>query len=132
MLVRILIYFIIQLLLVSTALSQSFSIDQFINSPLFSQLPQADRQRVVDGQNQMNSVRNPNFLPLPNFNPLINAFSPLKFTRSPDGAQNMRNPSFGKAKSFMPRLSFAAYADGVEKPIDRGNPRQISNIVGSV
>lgn len=129
---RIMIYSIIQLLLVSTILSQSFNIEQFINSPLFSQLSQAERQRVVDAQNQMNSIRNPNFFPIPNANPLNNASSPLRFTRSPDGAQNFRNPNFGKAKNVMPRLSFAAYADGVETPIDRGNPRQISNIVGSV
>lgn len=31
----------------------------------------------------------------------------------------------------MPRLTEAAYSDGKEMMIDRGNPRQLSNIIGS-
>ncbi len=80
------------------------------------------------------SFQNQNIFPTFNSNPINNAFSPsfLRFTRSPDGTQNLQNPSFGRMKNFMSRLSFPAYADGIEKPIDRGNPRLISNIMGTM
>lgn len=55
-----------------------------------------------------------------------------KVTRSFDeSGNNKRDPSWGKSQTEMPRLFPATYADDQSKMVDRGNPRQLSNIIGS-
>lgn len=54
-------------------------------------------------------------VPVPPFAKIVRLFD--------SSGNNMKNPNLGKAQTELPRLMQAAYADGFQKMIDRGNPR---------
>lgn len=64
-----------------------------------------------------------------------NASSPYltRLLRNFDGSVNNRNNlDWGRSGWEMPRLTRAFYGDNKSAMLDRGNPRELSNLIGAV
>lgn len=56
-----------------------------------------------------------------------------RLIRNIDGSVNNRNNlDWGRAGWDMPRLTKAFYGDGKSTMLERGNPRELSNIIGAI
>lgn len=112
-------------LLVYIVLNQSITFNPVNNLQSFSQLAGTNTQPLLNQQANRQNISFSN-----------NVEFGLKSTdirRTIDGSKNNRfDPNFGKALAEIPRISFIAFTDGVQKMVDRGNPREISNILGAI
>ena len=63
--------------------------------------------------------------------PGLNYLIDLEAREADGSGNNTANPDWGSTQSTFIRLAPAAYADGISEPIERENPREISNAIAA-